>query len=174
ESIKSQDQQRIKDELNRAQDVIFNAISKYFHFENNTTLSAKEQVLNLFKTKQEEIEGLIAELQLNQITKDEFVNSIKNTLQLDNTQMQTLAESAGSNPDSQLFGGCVAFLSFVGCNVAVAINIAGYVNVALAAAVAVAAAAWVFTYKWTWNGNQSRNYNQLDYDKYINTIAITF
>lgn len=174
ESILSHDQERIKEELTKAQDVIFIAVSKYFNFEITTASSAKEQVLSIFQTKQAEIEGLLTQFQLSQITKQEFENSVMNTLHLDQTQLKTLANSVGNNPDPNFFGGCVAFLSFVGCNVAVAINIAGYINIALAAAVAVAAAAWVFTYKWTWNNVTSTNNSQLDFDKYINTLAISF
>lgn len=174
ETIRSDDHERIREELTRAQDIIFATVSKYFRFETGTATSAREQVLELFKNKQEEIEDLVTKLQFEEISKEDFETRIMSTLNLDETQLRALAESAGTDPDSNLFGGCVAFLSFVGCNVAVAINIAGYVNIALAAAVAVAAAAWVFTYKWKWNGGPTKAFTELDYEKYIDRIVITF
>jgi len=172
-SILSHDQERIKEEITKANDIVFISISKYFNINLTSNKSAKEEVLDIFQKKQQNIESLLTKYQLGSITKESFENSIIKLLDLDKTQLKSISTSIGNNPDPNLFGGCVAFLSFVGCNIAVAINIAGYINVVLAAAIAVAAAVAVFNWKYGPN-NEIRTDSQLNYDNYINSIATNF
>lgn len=172
-SIRSHDHVRIEEELKRAEDVVFTAVSKYFKFEIGAASSAKEEVLNIFISKQAEVEDLLTQFQLGEISKTFFESSIMSTLQLDHSKIKALAETVDPS-EAALFGGCVAFLSFLACNAAVAINIAGYINVALAAAVAIAIAAWLAVYKKTWNNPKNQTLSRLDYENYINSLATKF
>ena len=174
-SILSHDQERIKEEIAKANDIVFVSLAKYFDVKINSANSAKEEVLTIFQKQQSSISGLLTKYQLGEISKQELEDRMMTVLNLDKTHLKEISTTMGNKPTTA-FAGCVAFLSFVGCNVAVAINIAGYINVALAAAVAIAAALAIaikVTVTVDTPANAANNSN-LNYDNFINSIATKF
>jgi SdpC family antimicrobial peptide len=198
-SMKSHDHVRIAQEIDSAENAIFNVLMKCFNITPDQSISAKEQFLDTLNVKQSQVENLITEFKLHQISNTDFETQIGNVLNINQSNFERLLTSKinGGLADRPAATTNTCIVAVVGVNVGIAVNVAGAVNVALITNVAAGVNLAVMVNVYVVAGNVSGGGSfgglgnrtvplkkadrpalptgeNLNYESYINSIASSF